>query len=227
MGGASHPDSGEPGSYPDGGPCGYGCSRLIGSSSRCGLRRVVCDRRRSDHSKRPGSARGSGILGRVEGVAAPALRPVSAARRGVRAAGWIGEERRDLQSETIEPVSWLGRLLRGFSPRDLARDVGKSNADFGLRSRIRLRALNASRNANGLLCVQALRGSHRLDVRILDVGLLGHYPRRFARPGGLHALLLNDGPRGSDKMRSDQPGDANQPSRQGRARTILQARSVR
>src|SRR5271157_2377235 len=112
------------------------------------------------------------------------------ARRRRPVGGWSGgKERRNLESNAIQPLACFGKSLRGLGSQSLglAWRLANPAADFGLRCiKTRPRVLRV----RGVLRARALRGAHSLDV-----GFLG----RVACLGALHASPLRDGSGGADK----------------------------
>ena len=164
--------------------------------------RVACGGCCRNSSQRTGSAGGGRIQGWIEGVVAYASCLSSGDRSGGYrpVGGWNGgrQERRDLESNAIEPLACFGSLLRGFWPQalDLARCLGKPSAHFDLGCfKTRLRVARA----HGVLRAQCLRGD-RLNTRFLGVRILRHVLRHAAHLGALRALLLDDGSDGRVKV---------------------------
>jgi hypothetical protein len=107
-------------------------SRLVGRLPVCVVgSSLVCGRRRSNGSERAGSARRVGMLRWIEGVVASSLFPSSRQRCGYRVIDdWIdSEQRRDLQSNSIDPFASTPRISvkkskrrrRTVRPPDLIR----------------------------------------------------------------------------------------------------------
>src|SRR5208283_1080751 len=95
--------------------------------------RIVCDRCPDKGSERTGGPWGVGILGWIEGVVARAMCSLSRDPRGVCRAvgGWSGsEERRDLESNAIDPPAHVGMLLRGLGA--LTRNRRERSPAFGI-----------------------------------------------------------------------------------------------
>ena len=164
--------------------------------------RVACGGCWRNSSQRTGSAGGGRIQGWIEGVMAYASCLSSSDRSGGYGpvGGWSGgrQERRDLESNAIEPLACFGSLLRGFWPQvlDLAGCHGKPAAHFdlsGFKTRLRVA------RARGVLRAQCLRRA-RLDTRFLGVRILSNVPRHPAHLGALRALLLGDGSDGRVKV---------------------------
>ena len=157
--------------------------------------RVACGGCCRNSSQRTGSAGGVRIQGWIEGVVVAYASCLSSGDRsgGYRpAGGWSGgrQERRDLESNAIEPLACFGSLLRGFWPQalDLAR-CGTPAAHFDLGCfKTRLRVARA----RGVLRALYLRRA-RLDTRFLGVGILSHVLRHAAFISAPCALLLGDG----------------------------------
>ena len=156
---------------------------------------------RRNSSQRTGSAGGVRIQGWIEGVVAYASCLSSGDRSGGYrpAGGWSSgrQERRDLESNAIEPLACFGSLLRGFWPQalDLAR-CGTPAAHFDLGC-FKTRLCVA--RARGVLRALYLRRA-RLDTRFLGVRILSHVLRHAAHLGALRALLLDDGSDGRVKV---------------------------
>jgi hypothetical protein len=151
----------------------------------------------------------------VKGVAASAVFPFSRDRRcGYRMIDdWIAsEQRRDLQSNAVDPFACFGKLLHGLGRQatGLARGPHNATAGFVLRRpKTRFRRLAGT----NFLRVQALSGARGLDFRAWRVGFLGCFLRRKIDVSAPH------GRRGTLDMRPPQPGGTKQASGEGRGRT--------
>ena len=143
-------------------------------------------RRRRNGSKRAGSARGGGIFGRIEGVAAPAVCPFSGDRRcGCSSGRRRGRQQGAPRSRVL--CDRTARLLWKASPGIWAasarptRNLGNRGGDFGLRCiKTRLRVYKA----DDILRAQALHGRQSLDVCFLGVVFLGHFTLPIYRHSG-------------------------------------------
>ena len=124
---------------------------------------------------------------------------------------WIdSEQRRDRQSNSIDPAASVGKLPHGFGWQETRVAGGLDNATAGFvlrRLKTRFRWLRGA----DFLRVQDLSGLRCLDFRPLGVGFLGCFLRRKIDLGPRRGTL-NIGP--------PQARETKQPSRQGRGRTI-------
>ena len=129
---------------------------------------------------------------------------------------WIdGEQRRDLQSNAIDPFASFCKLLHGFGRQatGLVRGLHNARAGFVLR---RLKTGFRRFGGTNFLRVQALSGAFGLVFRPLRVGFLGCFLRRKVDLGAPHGRrwTLNIGP--------PQQGEAKTgKGREGRWRTIV------
>ena len=97
----------------------------------------------------------------IEGVVASSLFPFSRQRCGYRVIDdWIdSEQRRDLQSNSIDPFASISKLLHGFGWQGIRLAGGLDNASAGfVLSRLKTR-FRRFRGAN-FLRVQASSGVH-------------------------------------------------------------------